>query len=79
MTENNEQLEPKIYIACLASYNAGVLHGEYVDATLEPDEIREEIQRVLESSPIKDADPSFVTTGNKEKFRQQEKRGNQID
>ena len=56
MTENNEQLEPKIYIACLASYNAGMLHGEYVDATLEPDEIREEIQRVLESSPIKDAE-----------------------
>ena len=56
MTENNEKLNPQIYVACLASYNVGIIHGEYIDATLEADEIKEEIQIVLESSPIKDAE-----------------------
>ena len=60
MTKNNEKLEPKIYVACLASYNVGIIHGEYIDATLEADEIKEEIQRVLESSPIKDAEEHAI-------------------
>ncbi len=60
MTKNNEKLEPKIYVACLASYNAGMLHGECIDATLETDEIQEEIQRVLKSSPIEDAEEHAI-------------------
>ena len=60
MTKNNEKLEPKIYVACLASYNTGILHGEWIDATLETDEIQEEIQRVLKSSPIEDAEEHAI-------------------
>ena len=60
MTKNNEKLEPKIYFACLASYNTGILHGEWIDATLETDEIQEEIQRVLKSSPIEDAEEHAI-------------------
>ena len=41
---------PRVYIRCLASYNAGHLHGKWIDAT-DYDCIMEEIQEVLESSP----------------------------
>lgn len=40
---------PRIYVACLASYNAGILHGEWIDAT-DADEIREAIQAMLSES-----------------------------
>lgn len=40
---------PRIYVACLASYNAGILHGEWIDAT-DADEIREGIQEMLAES-----------------------------
>lgn len=40
---------PRIYVACLASYNAGVLHGKWIDAT-DADEIREAIQNMLSES-----------------------------
>ena len=41
---------PRIYVACLASYNAGILHGEWIDAT-DADDIREAIQEMLKHSP----------------------------
>ena len=44
--------EPRIYVACLASYNAGRLHGRWLDATQEADELREEIKLMLEDSPV---------------------------
>ena len=40
---------PRIYVACLASYNAGILHGEWIGAT-DADEIREAIQNMLSES-----------------------------
>lgn len=40
---------PRVYVACLASYNNGVLHGEWVDA-IDADEIRETIAQVLRTS-----------------------------
>lgn len=40
-------LEPKIYVACLASYNNGKLHGKWIDATLSGDEIQEEVNTML--------------------------------
>ncbi|MEU1071579.1 antirestriction protein ArdA [Streptomyces sp. NPDC005878] len=46
----------QIYAACLASYNNGILHGEWIDATQDPDSIRHEIQLMLESSPMPDAE-----------------------
>ncbi|MEH6373674.1 antirestriction protein ArdA [Streptomyces sp. KLMMK] len=46
----------RIYVACLASYNNGILHGEWLDATQDPDDIYEGITQVLKSSPIKGAE-----------------------
>ncbi|MEV8022472.1 antirestriction protein ArdA [Streptomyces sp. NPDC086554] len=46
----------QIYAACLAAYNNGILHGEWIDATQDPDSINHEIQLMLERSPIKGAE-----------------------
>ncbi|QTA79832.1 Antirestriction protein [Desulfonema limicola] len=42
---------PKIYVACLSSYNSGILHGEWIDANQDADDIMEEIQEMLKNSP----------------------------
>ncbi len=47
---------PSIYVACLAAYNNGILHGAWIDATQEPDAIYEATQAMLKSSPILDAE-----------------------
>lgn len=46
----------QIYIACLASYNIGILHGDWIDATLTEAEIWDAIQDILASSPVPDAE-----------------------
>ncbi|MFK4753765.1 antirestriction protein ArdA [Oceanobacter antarcticus] len=40
-----------IYVADLAAYNAGTLHGVWIDATQELDDIHEAIQTMLAASP----------------------------
>jgi len=47
---------PRIYVACLAAYNAGILHGEWIDAEQELDDLRKEIRAMLAASPIKEAE-----------------------
>lgn len=42
--------EPRIYVACLASYNNGVLHGEWIDDVTDADEVRERIAAMLRAS-----------------------------
>lgn len=42
---------PRIYVADLAAYNNGELHGEWIDAAQEPDAIEREIHEMLERSP----------------------------
>lgn len=42
---------PEIYVACLASYNAGVLHGAWIDATQPVDGISDEVNAMLKASP----------------------------
>ncbi len=46
---------PRIYAACLASYNAGILHGRWIDVT-DPDEIREQVAAMLAASPAPHAE-----------------------
>lgn len=41
--------ECRIYVACLASYNAGILHGEWIDVT-NVDTINAEIAKILRTS-----------------------------
>ncbi len=47
----------RIYAACLASYNSGILHGKWIDVAGEwVDEIRDQIGAMLEKSPAPDAE-----------------------
>tara|TARA_R110000787_G_scaffold137656_2_gene251273 strand:+ start:10885 stop:11436 length:552 start_codon:yes stop_codon:yes gene_type:complete len=46
---------PRIYVACLAAYNGGRLHGRWIDAT-EPDEVRAEVRAMLAASPEPEAE-----------------------
>ena len=48
--------DAQIYVACLASYNSGVLHGEWITPKSDKDELQEQINKVLKSSPIEDAE-----------------------
>lgn len=41
----------RIYAACLASYNAGRLHGTWIDADQDADSINAEINKMLKASP----------------------------
>ncbi len=42
---------PRVYVACLAAYNNGRLHGEWIDADQSADELYEDVQRMLVASP----------------------------
>lgn len=46
----------QIYVADLAAYNAGYLHGVWIDATLDPDDIQEAINKMLVDGPTQDAE-----------------------
>ncbi len=46
----------RIYVACLAAYNSGILHGAWIDATQESDDIMTEVQAMLKASPEPDAE-----------------------
>jgi len=47
-----EKKEPiRIYVACLASYNNGVLHGEWIDAAQGFDGIWKDVSQMLLKSP----------------------------
>lgn len=41
---------PRIYAACLASYNNGVLHGRWIEASSDVDEMQTEINAMLRES-----------------------------
>lgn len=49
-------MTPRIYVACLASYNAGRLHGAWIDADQDPEAIHEGIDTMLSESPIPGAE-----------------------
>ncbi|MDY7097458.1 MAG: antirestriction protein ArdA [Pseudomonadota bacterium] len=46
---------PRIYVACLAAYNSGCLHGRWIDA-ITPDEIMDSVRAMLADSPEPDAE-----------------------
>ena len=45
---------PRIYVADLAAYTAGYLHGKWIDATLDIEEVNAEIAKMLAASPVSD-------------------------
>lgn len=48
--------ESRIYVACLSAYNNGYLHGAWIDACQDAEQIREEITEMLSRSPMSDAE-----------------------
>lgn len=52
----NKNLNPKIYVACLAAYNNGYLHGEWIDAHQDVDDLYAAIKKILVSSPVPEAE-----------------------
>lgn len=46
----------RIYVACLASYNAGILHGVWVNASEDVEEMADEITAMLKASKQPDAE-----------------------
>jgi antirestriction protein len=51
IAEAASRTTPRIYVACLASYNAGTLHGKWIDADQSAEEIHDDVQRMLAASP----------------------------
>ena len=50
-------MTPRIYVSCLASYNSGILYGDWIDLEDTTEEqVRIDIQKILSSSPIKNAE-----------------------
>lgn len=52
MSEN----DCEIYVSCLSSYNHGILHGEWIDACLDVEEIDQNIKKMLACSPMEGAE-----------------------
>jgi antirestriction protein len=54
MTEslNAADMKPRIYVACLAAYNAGYLHGAWIDVDQDADAIENEMRNMLSKSPL---------------------------
>lgn len=46
--------EPRIYVACLAAYNGGILHGEWIKANQPAEDIQKEVNAMLKTSPIEE-------------------------
>tara|TARA_R110000772_G_scaffold64081_3_gene143269 strand:+ start:212 stop:730 length:519 start_codon:yes stop_codon:yes gene_type:complete len=48
--------EIRIYVACLAAYNNGILHGSWITANQDAWEIWNEVSAMLKASPIEEAE-----------------------
>jgi len=42
---------PRIYVASLSDYNAGILHGDWIEADQEPEELQQAVTDMLIRSP----------------------------
>ncbi len=54
MGDKTEQ--PRIYVACLAAYNNGCLHGAWIEAAQDAWAIYDAVQAMLRTSPISEAE-----------------------
>ena len=48
--------ECRIWVGCLASYNAGILHGEWIDVDGDGNTLAEAVQAMLKRSPAPNAE-----------------------
>lgn len=56
MGDQSPATTPRIYVACLAAYNNGHLHGAWIDADQDEEAIFAEIHTMLLRSPVPDAE-----------------------
>jgi antirestriction protein len=49
--ERAPTLAPRIYVASLSDYNAGRLHGQWIDAAVDSEELAGSVQAMLRTSP----------------------------
>jgi len=49
--EAEPTVPPRVYVASLADYNAGILHGAWIDAASDLDELHAAVDSMLASSP----------------------------
>lgn len=52
----SDETKPRIYVACLAAYNSGHLHGAWIDADQDAWSIYDDVKAMLRASPIADAE-----------------------
>jgi antirestriction protein len=57
---DRERPAPRIYLASLSDYNSGRLHGAWVDAAQEPDELHREVAAMLARSHMPGAEEFAV-------------------
>ena len=50
------EVVPRIYVASLADYNAGRLHGRWIRADRPPDQIYRDIREMLDASQVPGAE-----------------------
>lgn len=55
-TDTAHTTTPRIYVACLAAYNAGILHGAWIDCDQGDDHIWQELRDMLARSPEPNAE-----------------------
>lgn len=55
MSSAADRLSPRIYVACLAAYNAGHLHGAWIDVEDE-ETVKDAIAAMLTASPVAGAE-----------------------
>jgi antirestriction protein len=56
MEKAAEGLKPRIYVACLAAYNNGWLHGAWIDVEDDAQAVRAQVRTMLAASPVADAE-----------------------
>jgi antirestriction protein len=49
-TKENKDIQPQIYIACLSSYNSGILHGKWIVPSTDEQELQDQIDSILKTS-----------------------------
>ena len=54
--EVKQDNDSQIYVACLSSYNSGILHGKWIKPENDLEDLKEQINQVLKSSPIPNAE-----------------------
>ena len=52
--------ELRVYVADLAAYNNGYLHGVWIDATLELGEMQDQVSEMLKATPLDEESEEYA-------------------